>query len=430
MYLLYSTVLCLALLLGSPYWIFQALRHGKYRKGISQRLGILPANLRSQGRHSIWIHAISVGEVLAVSELVRGIRAEFPEYRVVISTTADTGQKLAVSRFGAENVFYFPFDFAFSVRPWLSALRPKLIVIAETEFWPNFLRLAKRAGARVVIVNARISDRSLPGYRRWRVFLRRFLLPIDLFMAQTAEDLRRLVEIGAPKEKVVLGGNLKFDVPPPAELAIVRELRTALQESSAGPVWGCGSTVEGEEPILLSTFKQVLAAHPQAVMVLAPRHPERFGQVAALLDQSKLGFCRRSEWNGEPIASMVLLLDSIAELASIYALADLAFVGGSLVTRGGHNIIVPAQHGVAIVVGEHTENFRDIVELFRSRDAVRITTPEAVTSEFLRLLGDDADRKALGKRAAETLHSQQGATRLTLDKLRELLAATREVVPA
>lgn len=430
MYILYSTLLGLALVLGSPYWIFQMLRHGKYRKGIPQRLGFVPANLWDPGQQTIWVHAVSVGEVLAVSELVHGMRREFPDYRVVISTTTETGQRLAISRFGAENAFYFPFDFAFSVRSWLSALQPKLIVIAETEFWPNLLRLSERAGARIAVINARISDRSLPGYRRWRFLLRKVLNSIDLFVAQTAEDARRLIEIGAMAKKIVVGGNLKFDVAPPTELPIVHQLRRALQQSGSGPLLVCGSTLEGEEQILANAFTGVLAVHPRAVMLLAPRHPERFGQVADLLKQCGLGLWLRSEWNGQPLSGGVLLLDSIGELSSLYALADLAFVGGSLVRRGGHNIIEPAHHGVAIVVGEHTENFRDIVELFKSRDAVRITTPEEVASVFLSLLGNEAERKALGRRAAETLRAQQGATQFALGKIRELLAGAREVIPA
>ena len=430
MYFFYSTLLALALILGSPYWLWQALRHGKYRKGLSERLGGVPPRLQDSTRQSIWVHAVSVGEVLAVSELVESLRHEFPECKIVVSTTTDTGQKLAASRYGADNVFYFPFDFAFSVRPWLAALRPRLIVIAETEFWPNFLRLSKDAGARVVVVNARISDRSFPGYRRWAALLQRVIRPVDLFLAQTSEDARRLSAIGAPVEKVVVAGNLKYDVPSPPELPIFRQLRAALQQSDAGPVLVCGSTVEGEEQILRDAFEQVLAQHPHAVMLLAPRHPERFGEVAALLQESELQFRRRSEWNGESVAGKVLLIDTIGELSSLYALADIAFVGGSLVPRGGHNIIEPAQHGVPILVGEHTENFRDIIDLFKSRDAVRIARPDNLAATFLRLLADDPERRALGRRAADTLASQRGATEFTVARLRELLLPSREVTPA
>jgi 3-deoxy-D-manno-octulosonic-acid transferase len=430
MYLLYSALLAVVLVLGSPYWLLEMLRHGKYRRGLLQRFGLVPERTRNSSKPSIWMHAVSVGEVLAVSELVPALRAQFPDHRVVISTTTNTGQKLATARFG-ENVFYFPFDFAFSARRWIAALRPSLIVIAETEFWPNFLRVAHQSGARVAIANARISDRSFPGYRRWRKVLEHVLRGVDLFLAQTTEDARRLVEIGADANRVLVGGNLKYDIPPPHAPPIVGQLQAALAGSGAGPVLVCGSTVEGEETLLAASFQSVLASYPAAVMLLAPRHPERFDSVAEMLQQLKFKFFRRSQWNAEPLSGGVLLVDSIGELSSLYAIADLAFVGGSLVPRGGHNIIEPAQHGVPILVGTHTENFRDIVELFQSRDAVRVVSPSELSSAFLELLADENQRQELGRRAAETLDAQRGATQLTLQKLQDLLAAqAHEAKPA
>ncbi len=265
--------------------------------------------------------------------------------------------------------------------------------------------------------------------------LRRVLRNVDLFLAQTSEDARRLIAIGADADRVVLGGNLKYDVPPPAVAPFVDRLRSALDAAGTHPVLVCGSTVEGnpqsEETILMEAFHRVLGRHRAAVMLLAPRHPERFEAVAALLQQAKLRFFRRSQWNGESLSGAVLLVDSIGELSSLYALADIAFVGGSLVPRGGHNIIEPAQHGVPILVGPHTENFRDIVELFRSRDAVRVVSPSDLSSAFLELLANDGQRRDLGRRAAETLDAQRGATKLTLRKLQELLPPpAREVKPA
>ena len=421
MYLLYSALLAAAMLFGSPYWIFQMLRHGKYRRGLGERFGVVPQRIRSEQKPSIWIHAVSVGEVLAVSELVDRLRAEYPDHRTVISTTTDTGQKLAASRFGAENVFYFPFDFAFCVKPYFEALHPDLIVVAETEFWPNFLRTANPRGVRVAVVNARISDRSFPGYRRWRPLLTRVLRNVDLFLAQTPGDAHRLTEIGADQNRVRVGGNLKFDISPPPALAVVAQVRSALAASAAGPVLVCGSTVDGEELLLIDAFKSVLARHPAAAMLLAPRHPERFPHVADHLQQSELKFFRRSNWNGESLAGRVLLIDSIGELASFYRLADIAFVGGSLVPRGGHSILEPAQYGVAILVGPHTENFRDIVELFRTQDAVRIVSPADLTGALTDLLANEAERLALGRRAQETLQSKRGATQFTIDQLRSLL---------
>jgi len=429
MYLLYSALLAVVLLLGSPYWLFEMLRHGKYRRGLGERLGIVPQRIRFEGKRSIWVHAVSVGEVLAVSTLVLRLRAEYPEHRILVSTTTDTGHKLAAGRFGAENVFYFPFDFKFCITRYFRALHPELIVIAETEFWANLLRVARESGSRVAVVNARISDRSLPGYRRWRPLLSRVLSSVDLFLAQTPEDARRLAEIGAPKDRVFVGGNLKFDVPASSSPKIVNQLRSALE--SSGPVLVCGSTVEGEESFLFDVFRSVLADYPSAVMLLAPRHPERFQQVADQLQQSQLKFWKRSTWKGEPLFGGILLVDSIGELASLYTLADVAFVGGSLVPRGGHSILEPAQHGVAILVGPHTENFRDIVELFRTQDAVHIVRPSDLAHVMVGLLKNESERRALGRRAFETLQSQRGATQFTMEKLRTLLTpGVREAHPA
>jgi 3-deoxy-D-manno-octulosonic-acid transferase len=422
MYLLYSTLLAVGLLASLPYWFLRMMRQGKYGAMLGERLGRVPERLAGQqSRPTIWVHAVSVGEVLAVGRLIEALRAEFAQYRVVVSTTTATGQKLARARFGEANVFYFPLDFAFAIRPYLQLLRPQLIVIAETEFWPNFLRLAHQSGARVAVVNARISDRSWRGYRRFRGLLARVLQELDLFLAQTEEDRKRLAEIGAPTERIQVSGNLKFDVAVPPPPPIVASLRSTFQKERAAPVIVCGSTVEGEEPLLLRTFENVRASHPRAVMILAPRHPERFAEVARLLEQLGIRFWRRSLWSGDPIAGGVLLVDTIGELASLYALADVAFVGGSLVPRGGHNIIEPAQHGVPIIVGNHTENFRDIIGLFQSRDAVRVVGPAELPLVLLELISNEPERAALGRRATETLQSQTGATQRTLAALEKLL---------
>jgi 3-deoxy-D-manno-octulosonic-acid transferase len=420
----YSVALAAGMLVSLPYWLFQMVRHGKYRRGFAERLGRVPSRLRLPEEHekTIWVHAVSVGEVLAVVGLIEEIQRRFPKHRIFVSTTTDTGQALARQRLGEENVFYFPMDFAFAIRPYIEALRPQMVVIAETEFWPNFLRLARGCGARVAVVNARISDRSWPRYRRFRGLLRKALCNVDLFLAQTATDAGRLQDIGASPERVRVAGNLKFDIPVPAVPPVVEDLRQSIMATGAGPVLVCGSTMEGEETLLLKAFENIVVRHPQAAMILAPRHPERFAAVAALLEQMSIRFWRRSVWNGEVLAGSVLLVDTIGELAALYALGEVAFVGGSLVPRGGHNIIEPAQFGVATVVGNHTENFRDIVSLFQSRDAVRIVGPAELPLVLMGLLANDAERKALGGRAAETMRSQLGATARTADALQELLA--------
>ncbi|HEY7096354.1 MAG TPA: 3-deoxy-D-manno-octulosonic acid transferase [Terriglobales bacterium] len=421
MYLAYSALLALWLLVSFPYWLLQMLRHGKYRAGLGERFGRFPKRIVPGASPVIWIHAVSVGEVLAVSGLVENMRKRLPGYQIFVSTTTDTGQKLARKRFGDDHVFYFPIDFRWAIRPYLEKLRPQLVVIAETEFWPNFLRLAHASGASIAIVNARISDSSWPGYRRFRSLLRKILSQIDIFLAQTDEDRKRLIDLGAPAERVEVSGNLKFDIELPAVPPIVASLRAAFARDQAGPIIVCGSTVEGEEPLLMRAFENVLASHPRAVLILAPRHPERFNAVDAMLKQLGVRFWRRSLWSGESLAGGVLLVDTIGELAALYGVADLAFVGGSLVPRGGHNIIEPAQHGVPIVVGNHTENFRDIVGLFQSRNAVRIVGPAELPLVFLELSSDEALRKTSGIRAAETLRSQAGATTRTLNRLSTLL---------
>jgi 3-deoxy-D-manno-octulosonic-acid transferase len=431
-YFLYSLVLAMGMLLSLPYWLYKMMRHGKYRAGLAARLGRVPPNLirNTDARPVIWVHAVSVGEVLAVGGLVEQMRRSFPNFRVLISTTTNTGQELARKRFAEEIVFYFPLDFAFAVRPYLQALKPELVVLVETEFWPSFLHLAKGTGARIAVVNARVSDRSWPSYRRFRWALRRMLAHVDMFLAQTPEDAARLQFLGANASRVRVTGNLKFDVSLPVAPPIVETLRRALETDGAGPVLVCGSTVDGEEPPLLDAFESVRLAHPLAVMILAPRHPERFDEVDALLKQSGVPFYRRSLWAQESLAGGVLLVDSIGELAALYALADIAFVGGSLVPRGGHNIIEPAQHGVAILTGKHTENFRDIVALFQSREAVRVVTVAELPPGLMLLLADDEERRALGKRAEETMKSQAGATARTLAALEALLAESEPPSPS
>ena len=416
--------LALAVVVSLPYWLFQMLRHGKYRRGLTERLGAVSKHLRLPAADEpvIWIHAVSVGEVLAILELAKELQRRLPSHSLYVSTVTDTGQELARKHFGEDRVFYFPMDFALAIRPYLRALRPKLVIVAETEFWPNFMRLAHDEGARITVVNARISDRSFPQYRRFRGLIGKVLAHVELFLAQTPEDADRLQAIGACAHKIHVSGNMKFDVAAPVSPPVVECLRASFAANGSGPVIVCGSTVDGEEPFLLEAFEDVLKKYPNGVMILGPRHPERFPAVAAYLKERSIRFYRRSQWQEESLSGRVLLLDSIGELAAIYGIADIAFVGGSLVPRGGHNIIEPAQHGRAIVVGTYTENFRDIVTLFQRRDAVKIADPGELSTTFLTLLAEPEERNRLGDRAAETVRAQAGATARTADAIEDLLA--------
>jgi 3-deoxy-D-manno-octulosonic-acid transferase len=448
-YSLYSLLFFLALLVSTPWWLLQMWRHGKYRTGWSERLGSVPDRLlRHQGKEpilspkagekdgapdttedTIWVHAVSVGEVLAMTHVIELLQARLPDWRIVVSTTTDTGQELARQRFGEANVFYLPLDLPFAVRPYLQALRPKLLVLAESEFWPNLLRWARLSGVAVAVVNARVSDRSLPGYLRFRALLARMLGNVDLFLAQSEEDARRLVRIGAPAERVQVSGNLKFEMKPPAKSHIVGAIQAAVQKKEVGPVIVVGSTLDPEEGVLIfHVFRQVQERYGLALLVLAPRHPERFDKVAELIESTDFPCQRRSRWDETiPVRPGIFLLDSIGELAAMYEVADIAFVGGSLVPRGGHNIVEAAQFGKATLVGPHTDNFRDIMDIFKRADAVRVLTTTPLAQTFLELLGDREAREGLGRRALEVMRSQQGATERTVA---ELLRVLRLEVPA
>ena len=417
MHFIYSALLALGLLLTLPWWALQMMRSGKYRAGIGERLGFVPARLRQDGTQpTIWVHAVSVGEVLALGGLIQLVREQNPEYRLVITTTTATGQQLARERYGAENVFYFPLDFDFAIRPYLRLLRPEVVVIAETEFWPNFLRLARKSGARIVVVNARISDRSFPRYRRLRGIFQPVLRNVDRFLAQSDIDRGRLVEIGAPEDRVSISGNLKFDIKVPKTSALIGQLQASIKSSSAMPVIVAGSTVDGEEPVILEAFRRVLKWYPNAALILAPRHPERWAAVLDLLRASGLPWWRRTEWATDtPIAGGIFLLDSIGELAALYHLATVAFVGGSLVPRGGHNILEPAHYGIPIIVGPHTENFRDIVDLFTRAGAVDVIPREKFADELLHLLDTEQKRALLGRHALEVVRANSGATARTAE---------------
>ena len=424
MYFAYSALLLLVLALSAPWWLLEMLRHGKYRTGLRERLGEVPPRLTVESREAIWIHAVSVGEVLAVTRIVEELKALLPGWRVVVSTTTDTGQNLARQRFGENNVFYFPLDLSWAVKAYLRALRPKLLIMAESEFWPNLLHQAHSAGVPVAVVNARVSGRSLPRYLMFRGLLRGVMRNVDVFLAQSEEDAQRLVRIGAPPERVQVGGNLKFEVKPAAKTPFVEAFAAALRHAEIGPVLVAGSTLEGEESMLLDCFCKVLARFPDALMVLAPRHPERFTAVASLLDASGIRWQRRSSWDAQSFtAGEVFLLDSIGELAGLYQFADLAFVGGSLVPKGGHNVLEAAQFGSAILVGPHTENFRDIIAIFQRVGALRVVTANTLTPTVMVLLANDTTREQMGRRALEVMQTQEGATERTVAALMKLLPA-------
>jgi 3-deoxy-D-manno-octulosonic-acid transferase len=419
MLVLYSLALLLVLLVGAPYWLFRMATSGKYREGLAERLGFVPKRVLIADRKPvIWVHAVSVGEVLAASRLIEELAAQTPGWRVMVSTTTRTGQKLARERFGTDRVFYFPLDFAFAVRAWLRALRPRMVVLLETEFWPRMLVECRRAGISVAVVNARISDRSWPRYLRLRFLWRRLLNGFALTLAQSELDAERLSAIGAGNVRV--GGNLKYDIRVAKPAAVTEALRGHLPVGVRVVV--CGSTLAEEEAFLLDALPR------DVITILVPRHPERFRAVEELLVKRGTSFVRRSAWLESPTdlqAGTVFLLDSIGELASVYSLADVAFLGGSLFAPGGHNPLEPAQFGVPVVMGPHYENFRGIVEKLRAENAISIAEPAGLKAALRFLLDDKTSAEAMGERARRVFASEAGATSRAVEALLQI-AGVRE----
>ena len=420
----YNVALLIGLVVSAPWWLWRMATTRKYREGLGARLGRVPAGLRRQAaeRPVVWLHAVSVGEVLAVSRLVGELDRALPAMQVFISTTTRTGQALARERFGADRVFYCPLDLPWAVRAYLVALQPRMLILAETEFWPNLLAGCFRRAVPVVVVNARISDRSWPRYRMLRGLWRPILARLRATLAQSSTDAERLRAIGCRPNCVSVAGNLKFDVRAAQEADATRLLKAG-GEGLRFVV--AGSTLEGEEAALLDAWPRLIAAYPQLALVLAPRHPERFAAVATLLARSGTAWAKRSTWNTfQPIgAGQVVLLDTIGELASVYSVASIAFVGGSLVPAGGHNPLEPAQFGVPIAMGPHYQNFRAITEDLRAHDAIRIAPKEELAQTLLDLLGNPAEAAALGARARKVFEAQAGATARSVEAVAALLGA-------
>lgn len=432
MYLLYSVLTLLALAVFSPYFLYQAIRHKKYVGSIGQRLGYLPLSLNLDAEHSIWVHAVSVGEVLAARPLLAGLRARYPDLRIFLSTTTMSGQQLARrSVTDADAVFYLPFDWTFALRRTLAAVKPKLFVMVETEIWPNLLRECRRQGVKTALVNGRLSPRSFPRYRLIRPFISRVLGDVDRFCVQSEEMARRLERLGADPARITVTGSLKFDAldqPATRRRSPERVLRF-FRLSPGRPVLVAGSTSKGEDEAVLRAFHRVRATTTaaNALLILAARHPERFDDVERLCRREGLSTVRRSELpiDAEPRADVVVL-DTIGELASLYQLATVVFVGGSLVPAGGHNILEPAAHGKPIIFGPHMENFAEIAETFLAHAAaVQVRHSAELEDAIIELMGDPVHRARLGAAARALVDANRGANDRTLDVVSELLPRPR-----
>lgn len=455
----YSALLGLGLVVSAPWWLARMVTTQRYRDGLRQRLGKVPARLCEAvlGQRVVWVHAVSVGEVLAVSRLVDELetalnaRSSEPaqRWRVVVSTTTRTGQALARERFGPERVFYFPLDFAWAVRAYLRALRPELLVLAESELWPRMLVECERRSVPVAVVNARVSDRSFCRSLRFRRVWTRMLRKVSLLLAQSEEDARRLVELGARAAAVRVSGNLKYDARAPKQSRMAELIR----EVAAGrPVIVAGSTVDDkpvpEESPVIHAWGGTLRERG-VLLVLAPRHPERFDLVYSMaieyptLRATELlqGKAVLDEYSvrlrtGERRPVEIVVLDTIGDLAAVYGIANVAFVGGSLARRGGHSPLEPARYGVPVVMGPSFENFRDVVGKMQAAEAIRIVEDfDGLAAALQALLSRPAEARAMGERGRRVFEQEGGATARSIEALMQLVSAhgevgTREAVSA
>lgn len=425
------------ILICSPLIVYAAIRKGKYREGFAEKLfGLVPR--REGHRLRIWLHAVSVGEVNLLATIIRELRQRHPDWEIILSTTTKTGYDLARRKYADYTVFYCPLDFSWAVRRAMRRIRPAMLILAELELWPNLIAAAKEQGAAVAIINGRLSDNSFRGYRRLRWLVAPVLRQVDLIAAQDEITADRFRALGAKMASVHVTGSLKYDGAETnrdnPRTTTLRELTGITREDT---VWLVGSTQDPEERIAVEIYSRVIERFPQLRLVIVPRHPERFDEVATMLDASDVEWQRRSEFSNPPPPSAgeglgegnafhwkwrVLLVDTVGELGAWWGVATIGFVGGSFGSRGGQNMIEPAAYGVATSFGPNTRNFRDIVAALLSADAAVVVNNERELEQFVeRCLGDPAYAKAIGTLAQEFVATQLGATVRTVDQLDQLL---------
>ncbi len=426
MYCAYSLLLGLVLLVWSPSLLLSAVGIRRPREGRGERLGLYPEALLSRTREiqPVWIHAVSVGEVSAASILANLWMARRPGLMLVVSTVTATGREVARRSLPlAAGVVYFPLDLPVTVRRALAALKPRLVLLTETEIWPNFLRGCAASKVPVAIINGRISLRSFRGYRLVRPFIRRTLHCVDLFCMQTRTDADRILALGANPERVHVVGNLKFDAPPETDgSSLAEQWRQDLKIEGGQPVLVAGSTHAGEEEVLLEAFVRLRREFPDLLLILAPRHPDRLAAVEAVIVANGLTVVRRSALGkGSGQAREVVLLDTIGELCALYAISNVAFVGGSLVPKGGHNLLEPALYGRPVLFGPYMENFAEASEFFvKQGAAIQVTTAEELFRQVARLLRDPVARDRMGRAALEALAAHRGACERTVGLLEQI----------
>jgi len=424
-YLFYSLTTLVVLLVTSPFFLYQAIRHRKYIGSIRQRLGYLPVHLNLDGDESIWVQAVSVGEVLAVRPLLADLRQRYPRLKLYLSTTTRTGQELAARLAGeVDGVFYFPFDWTFAVRRTLDRVKPRVFMMVETEIWPNLLRECRLRGIPTMLINGRISYKSYPRYRLVRPLFARVLADVTRFCVQGEETARRLIDLGAPGDRITVTGSLKFDALQTSPNVRGRERVLRFFRVAANrPVVVAGSTLRGEETAVARAFNRLRMPGNRALLIVAPRHPERTAEVVRACQQEGLNTVLRTELaiDSEPRADCVVL-NTIGELAQLYEIATVAFVGGSLVNAGGHNILEPAVFGRPIVFGPYMQNFAEIAQTFlQNGAAIQVANEGALDRVLVDLMADPVTRARLGAAARALMEANRGARQRTIAAVTEVL---------
>jgi len=397
--------------------IWRGARDPAYRGGRRERLGWVYA---SAPRDVIWVHAVSAGEVIAAAPLIRRLMGMLPEVRVLVTTMTPTGAN-QVRRLLGNRVShcYAPYDFPWALHRFLKRVRPRLLVLMETELWPNMVRMSAARGIPVALINARLSERSARGYKRIGGLTRRMLTDLTWIAAQYPEHAQRFIELGAPKEIVDVVGNVKFDVELPGDFA---DRVAALRQRWGAhdrPVWIAASTHAGEDEIVLNAHRRVLERLPEALLILVPRHPERFDDVAQAASN---GLNTQRMTGASSTLAQVIVGDTMGQLIYLYGVAQVAFIGGSLVEHGGHNPIEPAAVGLPLLIGPHDFNFTTVIETFAAAQCLhRVSDASSLANSVSVLLEDTARREAESARARAVVSSNAGATERIAQRLvREL----------
>lgn len=416
MYILYNLILYLTFPIIIIYYIFRTFITKKEKKGYLQRIGFTKNDFP---KNCILLHAVSLGEVILAKEVIKEIKMLIPDVKIVVSTITDAGNIMAKKNPQIDKVVYLPLDFPFFINRFLNKIKPKLVVIMETELWPNFLRISKKRKMKIILLNGRISDESFKIYKKFKFFFKSVLKNIDVFSMRSEEDKNRIISFGAEEEKVRISGNIKFDIEPPElRKEELENLRKRLKIKEESLIWVVGSTHYNEEEKILSVYSNLLQKFKNLILILAPRHIERTKEIENLIKKCNFTYSLITDVKE---SSSVILVNTIGELFLLYHLADVVFVGGSLVPKGGHNILEPLSLGKVVLFGPFNYNFREIVEVVeRKNAAIKVSDERELKEKIEDLLENREKLKELSNRAKNIFLENRGSSKKSAELIKEL----------